>query len=329
LTNLAYPGGEGAVAWSLTEVELTLDDILAAPHSIVVHESEENISNYVLCGDLTGEPGMDGALAVSLMELNGSGMAGVASLMPSEAGTSISTIALEDGAVAGMMHHEGDVAHPAHIHAGDCDAPGEVVFPLTDFTVNGSTESSRTELEASLDDILAAPHSIVAHMSSDDMGTYIVCGDITGEPTDGILAITLNELNDSGHVGVAVLGNEGMGATVQAYLIQGAGGSMMGDGSPEAEMGDHDMAATDGVEIDASINGFQFLPGEIEIKVGTTITWTNEDSAPHTVTANDRSFNSGRLEQGQTFSFTFDTAGEFEYFCEYHPGMAAVVVVTE
>ncbi|MCC6704164.1 MAG: cupredoxin family copper-binding protein [Thermomicrobiales bacterium] len=103
---------------------------------------------------------------------------------------------------------------------------------------------------------------------------------------------------------------------------------MMDDASPAADM-DHDMMTADGEEVAAAIEGFAFAPGTIEIKVGTTVTWTNNDSAPHTVTANDRSFESGRLEQGQTFSFTFDTAGTFEYFCEYHPGMTATVVVTE
>jgi len=328
LTEVTYPGDAGSVALSDSSVELTLEAILAEPHSIVVHESADNISNYILCGDITGDP-VDGSLSGALGELNGSGHAGVAVLTETDAGTDVSLLTVEDATASGMIHHEADVAHPSHIHDGSCDASAGVVFPLSDFTTAGGVESSATDIETTLADLTAAPHAIIAHASADDMGTYIICGDITGEAVDGALTVALGELNDSGHVGVAVLTESDAGVSVQAFLVPGAaGGMMMDDASPAADM-DHDMMTADGEEVAAAIEGFAFAPGTIEIKVGTTITWTNNDSAPHTVTANDRSFESGRLEQGQTFSFTFDTAGTFEYFCEYHPGMTATVVVTE
>ena len=336
LNDLTVSGEEGTVSWAMSSVELTLDDILAAPHSIVVHESADNMGNYLLCGDLTGDA-MEGSLTVALGELNGSGYAGVATLTGSDAGTDVTAIAIPDANANGTISHEEGVAHPSHIHDGACEMPGEVVFPLSDFTGSGSAESSTTDVEASLDDVLAAPHSIIAHASSDDMGTYVVCGDVTGEVVDDMLVVTLNELNNSGHVGVAVLSTSDAGITVTAHLVQGAAATGDMGASPEAEMGasaeegtpEHDMAGMDGEEVAAEIEGFAFLPGEIEVKVGTTITWTNLDSDPHTVTANDRSFDSGRMEEGDTFSFTFDTVGSFEYFCEYHPGMTGTVVVTE
>jgi plastocyanin len=327
LGNLEYSGEDGHVAWSTTSVDLTLEDMLGAPHSIVVHESEENISNYVLCGDITGEPNMEGGLSIALGELNGSGVAGVATIAPTDAGADVTVIAIPGATAAGMISHEADVAHPSHIHEGACDSAAGVVFPLSDITSENGVESATTELETTMADIMAAPHSIIAHASADDMGTYLICGDIAGEANmDGVLAVPLGELNDSGHVGVAVLSEADGVVTVQVFLVQGAAGGMMGsDATPEG-MDSHDMTG-DVVEID--IAGFAFDPAEIEIKVGTTITWTNSDSAPHTVTENDRTFDSGRLEQGATFSFTFDTAGTFNYFCEYHPGMTAVVIVTE
>jgi len=336
LNDLTVSGEEGTVSWAMSSVELTLDDILGAPHSIVVHESADNMGNYLLCGDLTGDA-MEGSLTVALGELNGSGYAGVATLTGSDAGTDVTAIAIPDANANGTISHEEGVAHPSHIHDGACEMPGEVVFPLSDFTGSGSAESSTTDVEASLDDVLAAPHSIIAHASSDDMGTYVVCGDVTGEVVDDMLVVTLNELNNSGHVGVAVLSTSDAGITVTAHLVQGAAATGDMGASPEAEMGasaeegtpEHDMAGMDGEEVAAEIEGFAFLPGEIEVKVGTTITWTNLDSDPHTVTANDRSFDSGRMEEGDTFSFTFDTVGSFEYFCEYHPGMTGTVVVTE
>ncbi|MGH2534222.1 MAG: cupredoxin domain-containing protein [Thermomicrobiales bacterium] len=77
-----------------------------------------------------------------------------------------------------------------------------------------------------------------------------------------------------------------------------------------------------------AIEGFAFAPGSITVSVGTTVTWTNNDSAPHTVTADDGSFDSGNLGQGDTYSLTFDTPGTYSYFCAIHPNMTAVVVVT-
>ena len=75
------------------------------------------------------------------------------------------------------------------------------------------------------------------------------------------------------------------------------------------------------------ISGFAFNPLRLEIKKGTTVTWTNKDSAPHTVTGSFA--DSGILNTGETFSHTFNEVGEFEYGCVIHPSMKAIVAVTE
>ena len=68
----------------------------------------------------------------------------------------------------------------------------------------------------------------------------------------------------------------------------------------------------------------------IEISVGDTVTWTNEDGQMmHTVTATDGSFDSGMIKGGDSWSYTFTEPGEFEYFCGPHPWMRAKVIVTE
>ena len=79
------------------------------------------------------------------------------------------------------------------------------------------------------------------------------------------------------------------------------------------------------------IKGFAFNPGAITVAKGTTVTWTNEDSAPHTVTTTNApvDFDSGRMSKGDTFSQTFDTAGTYEYYCSIHPNMKGKVIVTE
>jgi plastocyanin len=72
-----------------------------------------------------------------------------------------------------------------------------------------------------------------------------------------------------------------------------------------------------------------YNPNPIEIKVGDTVTWINNDSSPHTVTSssNNSNFDSNVLRRGETFSFTFDREGEYPYFCTLHPSMVGTVVV--
>ena len=79
-----------------------------------------------------------------------------------------------------------------------------------------------------------------------------------------------------------------------------------------------------------AIENFAFNPQTIEIAVGDTVTWTNNDTAQHTVTQSPSGsgFQSGGLAQGATFEQTFDTAGTFDYFCEFHSGMTGTVVVS-
>ena len=76
-----------------------------------------------------------------------------------------------------------------------------------------------------------------------------------------------------------------------------------------------------------SIANFSFQPPTMTIAVGTTVTWTNNDSTGHTVTADDGSFKSGTLAPGATFSQTFAAAGTFAYHCSIHSSMKAAVIV--
>ena len=77
----------------------------------------------------------------------------------------------------------------------------------------------------------------------------------------------------------------------------------------------------------AAITQFAFDPPALEVAAGTTVTWTNQDPAPHTVTADDGSFASEILEPGMTFDFTFATAGTYAYSCQIHPSMEGTVAV--
>jgi plastocyanin len=78
------------------------------------------------------------------------------------------------------------------------------------------------------------------------------------------------------------------------------------------------------------LKGFAFNPVSLTVKVGTTVTWTNEDDAIHTVTSDTGVFESGDLAKGDTFTYTFTQAGVFSYHCEPHKqNMTGTITVTE
>ena len=82
-----------------------------------------------------------------------------------------------------------------------------------------------------------------------------------------------------------------------------------------------------------TISNFAFSPEKLTVEAGTTVTWTNQDGAPHNVTSTDgpgvdaattSTFDSGSLSQGDTFSFTFDKPGTYYYECTIHASMASM-----
>lgn len=77
-----------------------------------------------------------------------------------------------------------------------------------------------------------------------------------------------------------------------------------------------------------SIKSYNFNPTTVNIRVGETITWTNEDSAPHTIVSDSgKEISSSSLSNGQTYSHTFSTAGTYDYHCSIHPSMKATIIV--
>jgi plastocyanin len=74
---------------------------------------------------------------------------------------------------------------------------------------------------------------------------------------------------------------------------------------------------------------FTYGPDPVTVQVGGKVIWQNEDTAPHTATADDGSFDTGTLERGKIKSETFKQAGTYPYFCEIHPTMHGTVEVVE
>jgi plastocyanin len=80
--------------------------------------------------------------------------------------------------------------------------------------------------------------------------------------------------------------------------------------------------------VTVSIDNFAFDAQTVTVAPGSTVTWVNNDDAPHTVVAEDgKSFRSKTLDTGDKFSFTFMSAGTYGYFCSVHPHMTGKVVV--
>lgn len=76
-----------------------------------------------------------------------------------------------------------------------------------------------------------------------------------------------------------------------------------------------------------NIQGFAFSPSSLNVKVGDTVIWTNKDSAPHTVTSDSGSeLASSSLSNRQTYSHTFNTAGTYNYHCNFHTSMKGQVI---
>ena len=97
-----------------------------------------------------------------------------------------------------------------------------------------------------------------------------------------------------------------------ALLVFLSGGYVLGQSSSNA----------------VEIRDFSYQPDTLTVAAGTTVTWTNDGTVPHTVTSNQRTFDSGDIAPGGTFSYTFDQPGSYPYHCTLHPSMQGQIEVT-
>jgi amicyanin len=107
-------------------------------------------------------------------------------------------------------------------------------------------------------------------------------------------------------------------AVIVAMLIGPIVGAMLAVAS---------VAAQDATNV-ITIDNFTFTPPELTVAVGTTVTWVNHDDIPHSVVNKDKVFRSkAALDTDDSFSYTFASAGTFDYFCGLHPHMVGKVIV--
>jgi plastocyanin len=105
----------------------------------------------------------------------------------------------------------------------------------------------------------------------------------------------------------------------------GAAGSEAGETSESEPAPSGEAAKAEKVQIVE----FTYEPDPVVVQAGGKVTWQNEDSAPHTATADDGSFDTATIEEGKIGSATFKEAGTFTYHCEIHPTMHGTVEVVE
>ena len=104
------------------------------------------------------------------------------------------------------------------------------------------------------------------------------------------------------------------------------------DASPSASPGASPAASPAAGEVTIDIVDFAFEPASVTISLGTTVTWVNKGPTAHTTVAFDggeKTWDSGIMEAGDTFSFTPTEAGTYDYICGLHPNMKATLIVTE
>ncbi len=93
----------------------------------------------------------------------------------------------------------------------------------------------------------------------------------------------------------------------------------------QATAGDDSNAAAETVTV--RISGMRFEPANLTVKPGTTVTWVMSDQMPHTVTGQGNELRSNTLQMRQSYSFTFNESGRYDYACDFHPSMQGVVKV--
>ena len=108
---------------------------------------------------------------------------------------------------------------------------------------------------------------------------------------------------------------------VVALLLGPVIGAMLAFGTVAAQ----DATKKDANEI--TIDNFTFTPKELTVAVGTTVKWLNHDDIPHTIVEKKTTFRSKALDTDDSYSFTFTSAGTFDYFCGLHPHMVGQVIV--
>jgi nitrite reductase (NO-forming) len=158
--------------------------------------------------------------------------------------------------------------------------------------------------------VILVDHALSRAVDKGAIGQVVINGDLQPEVFEPI-----GQEAGEGEGGHDMSGGDTAAPTGEQVTIVPGAGDFQEAGAPD------EFAETES-PADYSVNVLRVTPG-------TTVTWTNEDTMLHTVTAVDGSFDSGFMEEGDTWSYTFEEVGEYEYLCLPHPWMIAKVIVEE
>ena len=166
-----------------------------------------------------------------------------------------------EGGVTGAQEVSGSptatVAHPVHIHTASCAVLGDIAYPLNDLVPPAMGETppagmgavppdaeidsmSTTTIQLphkphdDFDHFIAGGHALNVHLSAEEIGTYIACGDIAGQVTGHQLQLELQELDGSGYQGQATLTDNGDGTMTVTVVLTHTGGVGTPPASPAA-----------------------------------------------------------------------------------------------
>lgn len=230
-------------------------------------------------------------------------------------------------AVLAVSDRAGDseIFYPASLYTGSCAVPGDVAVPLNEVGILPLEVRSApspvavgvSTIDARLSDLMDSDHAL--RIGGVDAQTApVACADIvpTTDETREEMVLGLHGMTDAANVGVAVLREVSAGTEVSLYLLP--------DRLPSE--GVTPPGATEKIGI---IDDTIFAPSRTEVAAGTTVIWTNASEVAHTVTGDDLTFDdSGIIDPGQTFAYTFTEPGTYAYHCSPHPYMTGVVVVS-
>jgi plastocyanin len=119
--------------------------------------------------------------------------------------------------------------------------------------------------------------------------------------------------------GLLLIGGLLMGSAMDGHM----GGMMRG----RSGGGSQTPVADTGTDVAVDFRDFDYIPRDLTIDAGATVTWTSYDGTPHTSTAKDGTWDTGRLNKNQSGGLTFDDPGTYSYYCTYHTYMKATLTV--
>ena len=238
-----------------------------------------------------------------------------------------------------VWHNEDTVPHTATSGNDPQDPQSGQLFDTS--LINGGEESTPVELQG-VSEGQKIPYHCMVHPYMAGEITIIAAasggggqGDVGGgsAQTQGGGATNQTGANAT-TAGANATTAGGGGTTAGNATTTGATGNTTGTSTTSAG-GSNSVSIVSGA---TTLTDTAYQPNPIQVSVGATVTWTNNDSQPHTVTSGsngqpDNKFNSSPnftplLNAGQTFSFTFTQAGDYPYFCMLHPNMVGTVSVS-